>query len=193
MDEAHAIRLCLKHQDPVGFEFLVRKYRREAFFHARLFLGNTEDAVDACQESFARAFAAIPRLKRLDAFYPWFYRILKNCCLNMIRRKKTAGKYRAEMKREDHAGVEETNPSLILEKKEEHVIVWKVLEALNPEFREILVMKYIQGKRYNEIAELLNIPRGTVMSRLYHARKVFRDRFLKEHRIEDYSKKEVAP
>ena len=93
MDEAHAIQLCLKHQDPTGFEYLVKKYRREAFFHARTLLGDQDDAADACQESFTRAFIAIPRLNRLDAFYPWFYRILRNCCLNMIRKKKTVRKY----------------------------------------------------------------------------------------------------
>ena len=89
MDESYAIKLCLKYHDPAGFEFLVNKYRREAYFHARSFLGNQDDAADACQESFAKAFAAIPKLTYLDAFYPWFYRILKNCCLNMIRKKKT--------------------------------------------------------------------------------------------------------
>jgi DNA-directed RNA polymerase specialized sigma24 family protein len=78
MDEQYAIELCLKHKDPVGFEFLVQKYRREAFGHAYAFLGNQDDALDACQESFARAFAAIPGLPKLPQFYPWFYCILRN-------------------------------------------------------------------------------------------------------------------
>ncbi len=56
MNEAKAINLCIKHRDPIGFEYLVKKYRREALFHARIFLGNDEDAADACQESFVKAF-----------------------------------------------------------------------------------------------------------------------------------------
>ncbi|MBW2623393.1 MAG: sigma-70 family RNA polymerase sigma factor, partial [Deltaproteobacteria bacterium] len=63
------------------------------FFHALSLLGNQEDAAEACQESFTRAFAAINKFTCLDAFYPWFYRILRNCCLNMLGRKKTAENY----------------------------------------------------------------------------------------------------
>lgn len=175
MDESRAIELCIKHHDPIGFEFLVNKYRREAFYHARSLLGNVEDAADACQESFARAFAAIPRLAVLDHFYPWFYRILRNCCLNMIRRRKTKTKHRTEARRDAKAGSGVSSPSDILEKKEEQRLVWAALDRLRPEFREILVMKYIQDKKYEEIASILDIPRGTVMSRLYYARKAFRD------------------
>jgi len=93
IDEDHAIRLCLKDRDPRGFEFLVAKYRREAYYHAMALLGNSEDAADACQECFARAFTASSRLSRLDRFYPWFYRILRNHCLNVLSRRKTASEY----------------------------------------------------------------------------------------------------
>jgi RNA polymerase sigma-70 factor (ECF subfamily) len=178
MDEASAIQLCLSHKDPTGFEFLVKKYRREAFFHAVAVLGNQEDAADACQESFSRAFAAMPRLEALDQFYPWFYRILRNCCLNMLSRKKTARRYQTHQKTDLELHVETENPSSLLEKSEEKELVWEVLGTLNPEFREILTMKYINENNYEEIAALLNIPRGTVMSRLYYARKAFKDAFV---------------
>lgn len=179
MTESHAIRCCLKYRDPMGFEFLVQKYRREAFYHAMIFLGNREDAVDACQESFTRAFIGITRLTHLDHFYPWFYRILKNCCLNMIRKRKTADKYKHQIKTSTDSKSDSSNPSLIMDKKEDQERVWRVLNELSPEFREILVMKYIQDKRYNEISEILSIPRGTVMSRLYYARKAFREVYIK--------------
>ena len=188
MDESRAIELCIKHRDPIGFEFLVNKYRREALYHARSLLGNVEDAADACQESFARAFAAIPRLVTLDHFYPWFYRILRNCCLNMIRRRKTKAKYRMETRRDAKVVAGVDSPSDILEKKEEQRQVWAALDKLRPEFREILVMKYIQDKRYEEISHILGIPRGTVMSRLYYARKAFRDVYVEA----DDSREEVA-
>ncbi|HDQ44113.1 MAG TPA: RNA polymerase sigma factor [bacterium] len=176
MDEAAAIRLCLKYRDPAGFEFLVNQYKREAFFHAVTLLGNPEDAADACQESFSRAFSAMPRLSHLDRFYPWFYRILRNCCLNLLARRQTARKYRIENAHKDHADVSGC-PQTILEKEEDRKRIWEVLQGLNPEFREILVMKYIRDCRYEQIAEVLDIPRGTVMSRLYYARKAFRDAY----------------
>jgi RNA polymerase sigma-70 factor (ECF subfamily) len=178
MTETTALRLCLKDRDPRGFEFLVKKYRREAFFHAQSILGNSEDAADACQESFARAFMAIPRLQELDHFYPWFYRILRNYCLNMISKRKSVIKYRKVKGREGYP-LDHATPSVLLEKKEEQILVWNVLQKLKPENREILVLKYIQDRRYDEISEMLGIPRGTVMSRLYYARKAFREEYLK--------------
>jgi len=180
MNEAHAIKLCLQYSDPRGFEFLVKQYRREAFYHALTFMGNQEDAADACQEAFTKAFAAIPRVKKLEYFYPWFYKILKNSCLNMLSRKKTAYKYynnERKIKSDNRQKVQ--TPATIVETKDEKSQVWKILNSLNQEFKEILVMKYIQGYDYKEISKTLDIPRGTVMSRLYHARKAFRKRFIK--------------
>ena len=179
MDEKSAIQLCLTHQDPTGFEFLVKKYRREAYFHAVSFLGNQEDAADACQESFTRAFTAIPKLPYLDAFYPWFYRILRNCCLNILAKQKTVRKHQKAVEIDQYESSESDNPVSLIEKKEDKKRIWKILESLGPESREILVMKYIQGYRYDEIAKILGIPRGTVMSRLYYARKAFRKAYLK--------------
>jgi len=177
MNEAQAIRLCLKHRDPVGFEFLVGKYRREAFVHAMALLGNQEDAADACQESFRRAFAAIPKLLSLDSFYPWFYRILRNCCLNMLSRRRTIRNYAREYG-SDAPGVQTfDDPASILAKQEEAQVIRRALDSLEMDAREILSLKYIQGNSYEEIARLLDIPRGTVMSRLFHARKAFREKY----------------
>ncbi len=178
MNETQAIRLCLRHRDPMGFEFLVKKYRREAFFHALAFLGNQEDAADACQESFRRAFAAIPKLVQLDQFYPWFYRILRNCCLNMLNRRKTALEYARHNQSAALCANTPADPAAILAKQEEQRAVWQALNALDPEIREILSLKYIQGHNYEELTRLLQVPRGTVMSRLFHARKAFRKQYL---------------
>lgn len=173
MDETKAIELCLKHKDPTGFEQLVRMFRREAYMHAFGMLGNQDDAADACQDAFAKAFSAMPRVQSLNRFYPWFYSILRNYCLNLIARRKTAENFRKQ--EEEHAHVEAASPATIAIESEEQHLVWEALWRLQPAHREILVLKYINGKRYDEIAELLNIPRGTVMSRLFHARIAFRD------------------
>jgi RNA polymerase sigma-70 factor (ECF subfamily) len=180
MDEKRAIQLCLKHRDPAGFDYLVRQYRREAFHHAYALLGNAEDAADACQDSFLKAFAALPQLRELTGFYPWFYRILRNSCLNMLGRRHTASDYRkSRMEVSDPDDkAQDVDPSKLMQQKEEAGEVWEVMRQLKPDFREILAMKYFQGLSYHEISALLNIPRGTVMSRLYLARKSFRERML---------------
>lgn len=179
MDEQRAIQLCVKHRDPVGFEFLVEKYRREAFSHAFALLGNQEDALDACQDSFAKAFAAIPGLRELPQFYPWFYCILRNRCLNLLARQTTSDRYRATQQHDAAQAMDAVTPGQLLEQQEDQQRVHRALEALKPEHREILVLKYIQEHRYEKIAEILGIPRGTVMSRLYHARMALREEYLK--------------
>jgi RNA polymerase sigma-70 factor (ECF subfamily) len=175
MDEPRAIRLCIRFRDPVGFEFLVRKYRREAYGHALALLGNAEDAADACQDSFSSAFGSMPRLDELTAFYPWFYRILRNRCLNILSRRKTArdyasGEVRAAADEPASAASAENTASAA----EERAAVWRTLAQLKTEQREILALKYLKGYDYETLAAVLRIPRGTVMSRLYHARKAFR-------------------
>jgi len=179
MDEQRAIQLCVKHRDPSGFEFLVKKYRREAYGHAFALLGNQDDAVDACQDSFAKAFVAIPSLRELPQFYPWFYRILRNRCLHLLARRQTSDRYRETQQHEAAQAVEAVTPHHLLEQREERQRVQQALESLKPEHREILLMKYVQEHRYDEIAWILGVPRGTVMSRLYHARMALREEYLK--------------
>lgn len=179
MDEQYAIQLCVKHRDPVGFEFLVQKYRREAFGHAYALLGNQDDALDACQDAFAKAFAAIPGLRELPQFYPWFYCILRNRCLNLLARRATAERHREAEQQDASRFVEAANPGTMLEQYEDQQRVRRAMELLKPEHREILHMKYVQEHSYDEIAGILGIARGTVMSRLYHARTALREQYLK--------------
>jgi len=190
MDEQRAIQLCVKHRDPVGFEFLVEKYRREAFGHAFALLGNQDDALDACQDSFAKAFVAIPGLRELPQFYPWFYCILRNRCLNLLARRQTSDRYREAQQHDAAEAMEAVTPGHLLEQREEQQRVQRALELLTPEHREILVMKYVQEHRYDEIAVILAIPRGTVMSRLYHARMALREQYSKLDRDTDRSSPE---
>ncbi|MDX1563234.1 MAG: RNA polymerase sigma factor, partial [Gammaproteobacteria bacterium] len=175
MNEAQALRLCIEHRDPAGFEFLVRKYEREAYLHATALLGNRHDAADACQESFAKAFASLSRLSEINAFYPWFYRILRNHCLNALSRRKTASDYSDAIRHDGEPSRVSAETDAI--SSEEAARVWSTLGSLKPEFREILALKFIRGYDYRMLAELIGIPRGTVMSRLYHARKAFQQAY----------------
>jgi len=178
MTEKQAIALCLKHRDPVGFDYLFRQFRREAFYHAYALLANESDAADACQDAFSSAFANMPRLKKLDRFYPWFYRILRNRCLNLLGRKRTRDRY-AQARSGDEA-FHIDDPKQQLENREASEQVWKQLDQLKSKHREILVLKYIHEFSYDEISETLDIPRGTVMSRLYQARSAFREAYTHE-------------
>jgi RNA polymerase sigma-70 factor, ECF subfamily len=148
MNEERAIELCLKHRDPVGFEFLAGKYRREAFFHAFALLGNEQDALDACQEAFARAFAGIVRLPALPKFYPWFYCILRNHCLNVLARRRTSEEFRVARVKELDGSAEAVNPGSLLERLEEQERMQRAMAALKPEHREILTREWRCGRSF---------------------------------------------
>lgn len=182
MTEEQALKLCLVHHDPIGFDFLVRKYQREAYLHALALLGNRDDAAEACQESFARAFASLPRLEELTAFYPWFYRVLRNCCLNLLQRRRTARAYLQTEARGESGPEVFASPESALCRDQEAAEILATLASLQLEFREILTLKYLRGHDYQTLSSLLGIPRGTVMSRLYHARKAFQTAYLERAR-----------
>lgn len=182
MNEQKAIKLCLKNRDPIGFEYLVQKYREKAFYHAISWLNNHEDALDACQESFTRAFGAITRVRELKKFYPWFYVILRNCCMNILADRRKNYKISDGLSQDPETADtgKHANALTGIESKEENRNIHELLYSLKPEFKEILILKYFNDMNYEEIGTLLSIPRGTVMSRLYNARKAFHNAYNKK-------------
>jgi RNA polymerase sigma-70 factor (ECF subfamily) len=162
MDDATAIRGC-RAGDRQAFRHLVEAYQGQAIGHAVGILGNRDDARDAVQDAFIDAFQALSRFDLSRKFYPWFYVILRNRCY------KLAG---ARTKRE----TESLDDPNILEPstdapREELLLLERALLELDPEDREIITLKHLDGLTYQELAERLQVPEGTVMSRLFHARK----------------------
>lgn len=140
------------------------------------FVGNREDALELAQESFARAYKAMGRFDSSLPFYPWLYRIIKNTCLNHLKKRKRRGEVSLEGMRESGFDVVSGGPGADTHVHRDDVRV-RMAEALNrlpEEHREILVLRHFQELSYKEIAECLGIPQGTVMSRLHAARKNLR-------------------
>lgn len=160
MDDASAIEKCRKGERE-AFRFLVERYQAQAIGHAVAILGNREDAQDAVQEAFIDAFQAIQRFDAARRFYPWFYVLLRNRCFKMTARRRPAEDIKET---EILAAPADVSP-------EERFALEKALISLSAEDREIIVLKYFDGLSYQELAEHLQIPRGTVMSRLFYARK----------------------
>jgi RNA polymerase sigma-70 factor, ECF subfamily len=162
--------------DRDAFRLLVLQLMKPAYFHALAITGNHEDAVDVSQEAFVKAWKAMPGFDPGRDFYPWYYTILKRLALNAIRNRKR----RRETAVSDLPGwIEPRNmetPESHLEDRELSEKVQLVIAGLPPEDREILVLREMEGYTYREIAGMLGIPEGTVMSRLYAARQKFRSR-----------------
>lgn len=160
MDDAGAIERCLNGEKE-AFRFLVEGYQKKAVAHAVTILGNREDALDATQEAFIDAFRLLKNFDRTRKFYPWFYVLLRHRC------------YKAIAKNRETESIEEIE---ILAAQnglpnEEKFALEAALLQLSPENREAITLKYLDGLSYDELAERLKIPKGTVMSRLFYARR----------------------
>jgi len=161
--------------DNRAFGELVTRYMRRAYFAALGLVGNHDDALDLSQEAFARAFRARRSLDPERPFSPWLYQILRRLCFNFLRDRKTrAAKLAAASgwmaaDAGDHAARE--SPLRRVERAELRGRIEAAIATLPAHEKEVLVMREFEGLRYREIADLLGIPIGTVMSRLYAARK----------------------
>ncbi len=165
-DNASIDRCCSG--DAQAFRPLVERYQNEAVGHALALVGNRDDALDAVQDAFLDAFRALERFDRQRSFYAWFYVILRNRCYKLLHN------------RQKHATDQslESDPCQLLTSKEtpqQAEQVQEALLALTPEDREILTLKHFDCLTYAELAERLELPLGTVMSRLYYARRRLRE------------------
>jgi len=159
MQDTQAIQRC-RQGDREAFRHLVQRYQRRALAHARALTGNDADAADAAQDAFLDAFRHLDTFDDRREFYPWFYVLLRNRCLKRGRCRDRAGPN--ELSETVAPGSASTEEVLDLR---------SALDQLRPEEREIILLKHLDGWTYDELAERLEIPRGTVMSRLFHARK----------------------
>ena len=167
MDDGAAIRAC-RAGDRQAFRHLVERYQAQAIGHAIGILGNREDAMDAVQDAFIDSFQSLNRFDLSRRFYPWFYIILRNRCY-----KAAAARTRQKTDSIEEAQILEPSASMPYE---ELLLLDRALLQLDPEDREIITLKHLDGLTYEELAERLRIPEGTVMSRLFHARRRLRER-----------------
>jgi RNA polymerase sigma-70 factor (ECF subfamily) len=165
--------------ETAAFGELVERYMRRAYYSALGLVGSPEDAMDLSQEAFARAYRARQRLDPDLPFYAWLYQILRRLCFNFVRDRRVRLKRLSEARDwlTDEAGRRAAvhSPERAVERGEARKRVQAAIERLNDRDREILVLKEFEGLRYREIADLLGIPIGTVMSRLYTARRHLAD------------------
>lgn len=173
--ERELIRKC-RGGDARFYEPLVRAYEPSGLRLAAAMLGNLDDARDALQDAFVKAWEALHRFDLRRPFGPWFFQILRNHCRDMLRSRQARSKLETpDEKLELRPADAERGPERIREKAAAKELLWRALEQVGDEHREILVLKELQGFRYNEIAQILDIPEGTVASRLFHARRALKD------------------
>ena len=159
--------------DVQRFEPLVKANETGVYNLALRMLGNAQDALDASQEAFFRAYRALTSFRGDSKFSVWLYRLTSNVCLDMLRKRGR----REELSLTDE-GVSELplpdlryDPQGLLEKKELRRAVRRGMEKLSPEFREALALRDGEGLSYEEIGQVTGLESGTVKSRIYRARR----------------------
>lgn len=174
--------------DATAYRGLVERYQGRVYSVVYGMIRNREDATDLTQETFVRAYQNLRSFRTESSFYTWIYRIAMNAVIDHTRRmkKRTHDALDEEVVVRDAGGVmseghHRDSPGKNLERKELHGKLLAALETLPEDQRQAIVLREVDGLSYKEIAEVMGIPEGTVMSRLFYARKKLQTA-LAEHR-----------
>ena len=182
-EDAQLVERCLE-GDERAYRTLVEKYQRRIYAVAFGILRNQEDAMDVTQDAFVKVHRNLPKFEGTSSFYTWLYRIVVNLCIDRKRRAKKAINvdYDDAISHEEQphqdgptlASVSIAGPARELARKELREKMQRALDKLSPDHREILVLREFEGLAYEEISDILGVAKGTVMSRLFHARTNFK-------------------
>ncbi len=174
-----ALILQARAGDQRAFRELVRRYQQKVYGIAFGMLRNADDAMDVTQEAFIKVHRYLDNFKGTSSFYTWVYRITVNLSIDHMRKHKKAQVLDFD---EAIAHDEDTpdeivpsttgmNPARNLDRQEMRQMIDTALDTLSPAHRAVILMREVQGLSYKEIAEVTEISIGTVMSRLFHARR----------------------
>ncbi|GAC1406088.1 MAG: sigma-70 family RNA polymerase sigma factor [Pyrinomonadaceae bacterium] len=163
-----------------GFEELVRRYQRPMVAYIYRMTGNYESALDLTQEVFIKVYNSLARYDSGYKFSTWIYRIAHNCAIDHLRRQN---KYLEELEQQNSDGTIFTRqiasacltPEEQSEQAERRAEIETVVQELSPAYRELIVLRHAHDLSYDEIADITNLPLGTVKNRIFRAREAMRD------------------
>jgi RNA polymerase sigma-70 factor (ECF subfamily) len=176
--------------DDEAFRQLFVRYHRRAYSLAYGMVHNADDALDIVQDGFIKAHRYLDKFEGSSSFYTWFYRIVMNLAIDHIRKRKRARHVDfndaiAHLESDAPVGEESLlprilgqNPSRALARKEIREQVSAALTELSDNHRAVLIMREFEGLSYQEMADVMKCSKGTIMSRLFHARRNMQKRLL---------------
>jgi RNA polymerase sigma-70 factor (ECF subfamily) len=179
VSESDLVKRC-QAGETEAFDELVTRYRTRIFGMIYNMVHNEQDAWDLAQDSFVKAWKSIKRFQGKSSFYTWIYRIVMNVTIDWLRKKQIKG---AGAEFDDAVQLKEIDPASKtvpkadalpyehMQRSEIRAQIDGAIAQLSPEHRAVILMKETEGMQYHEIAESLGCSIGTVMSRLFYARK----------------------
>jgi len=169
---------AIRSGDTGAYRELVERYQGRVFAMVCGMVRDREEARDITQETFVKAYRNLDRFRLDSSFYTWLYRIAMNGAIDYLRRQKVRrhSEFNDEVGKKDGTGMVDSthrkmDPGKDLERKRLRKKIFEALDQLSEDHRQILVLREIEGLSYEEIAETMEIPEGTVMSRLFYARR----------------------
>lgn len=179
LDDHQLIAACLD-GDSAAFGELVRRYQDRLYATVYRLVENAEDAQDVAQEAFINAYTSLDSFKGDSLFFTWLYRIAVNTAISHRRKRRIPvrvdlGRSDADMLLEPADPSDLAKPGHALEQAEQEQAVHRALARLSPEHRAVLVLKDLEGQKYEDMAELLGVPIGTIRSRIHRARLELRE------------------
>ncbi|MEA4854134.1 MAG: sigma-70 family RNA polymerase sigma factor [Christensenella sp.] len=168
--------------DSEAFCALIEKYEKRIYNIAYKFMQNSSDAQDAAQDAIIKMYGNIQKFSFQSAFPTWMYRVVANTCLDLLRKKKAMITVSTE-EYENNAVSREGNPEAEAENNDLGQNIRMAVQELNEKYRLVLVLKDMEGLKYEEVAEILKITPGTVKSRLFRAREKLRKLLMERNLI----------
>ena len=179
-DDRTLVEQCKK-GDQKAFRLLVERYQGRIFALALSMLHDRQDALDVCQEAFIKVHRYLGNFQGSASFYTWLYRITYNLCIDHLRR----GGRMATVDYDDHvrrdsapapaAGLQPSqmgnHPGRSVDRKELAQKIQEAIDALPPYHKGVIIMRELEGMSYKEMADAMQVSKGTIMSRLHHARQ----------------------
>ncbi len=176
-EDAELLRAVLA-GDATAYRGLVEKYQNRVYGMVYGMLRNREDARDLAQEAFVKAYNNLATFRLESSFYTWLYRIAMNLAIDHVRkqkRRKTTSFEDSIGARDETGAIDEMHqqesPRRALERKELYARIMDAMDKLPDDQRQVVLLRELEGLSYKEIADVMDIPEGTVMSRLFYARK----------------------
>ena len=164
-----------------AFEELLGRYYEKLYGVIARMVREPEQARDLTQDCFLRAWRALPDFAGEASFFTWLYQIARNLVISAARRERARPKITASIDQasEDRTEWRDTSaldPAEPLNRRERRLALIQAIESLPPDFREVIVLRDLEGLAYEELAILLKVPVGTVRSRLFRARMELKTR-----------------
>ena len=164
--------------DRHAFDLLVLKYQSRLLSLVIRLVSNQSDALDVLQDTFVKAYRSLNTFRGESAFYTWLYRIAMNLAIDHTRKRKrreVAGFDESVATKDADGGIDAVHhgdsPSKALERKQLLRRIMDGMQKLSDDQRQVILLREVEGLSYKEISEVMEIPEGTVMSRLFYARK----------------------